>query len=633
MRFESLRTALTGTLRTALMTAAILSGSPAGRIQAATAPGAAGQGGIAAQGAVAPGVAGQGAADTVYRHGYVYTVDAHDSVQQALAVRAGRIAYVGSDAGLAAFVGPKTIVIDLQGRMLMPGLVDGHSHPLEGGGTLLKCNLNYQQLRVAEMQSRIQACLDQSQAHEPDAWLEVVNWFQEGMLPAGTVTNRGTLDALKTRRPIFVMSSFGHTALVNSRGLQRAGVSARTPDPLGGKVGRDASGNPSGILEDAAQEAVAKQIPAPTPADNVKAAAAALDAFRKQGVTTFLDAMAESPALEAFATVQREGHLTARAHFAVLITPPQGRDPKGAVARVRSLAQRYDQGEVGPEPKISVRNVKLFLDGVIAAPASTGAMLTPYLSPQGDPGNSHWAPSKSRGPEVYFPAPILGPLLIEIAGAGFEPHMHADGDRAVREGLDGIGVLRRQFPDRDIRAAIAHDEIVDPADFPRFKQLNVIPVLSFQWEKQAPDTMEGAREYLGPERFKYIEPAGFLAAAGARIAYGSDWPVDPLDEWFALKVGVTRTNAPQPDHKYADRLSEDEGLSRHEALRAITMNSSYELHQDESTGSLEVGKLADLIVLDRSFFDIPAEQIADIKVLQTVIGGRVVYQAEQFTAP
>ena len=176
----------------------------------------------------------------------------------------------------------------------------------------------------------------------------------------------------------------------------------------------------------------------------------------------------------------------------------------------------------------------------------------------------------------------------------------------------------------------AHDEIVDPVDFPRYRQLNVIPVLSFQWEKQAPDTMEGAREYLGPARFKYMEPAGYLAAAGARIAYGSDWPVDPLDEWFALKVGVTRTNAPSAGAKYAGRLSEDQGLSRREVLRAITMNSSYELHQELKTGSLEAGKLADVIVLDRNFLDIPAEKIADIKVLQTVVGGRIEYQSDRF---
>lgn len=583
---------------------------------------------IAAAGAPAAATA-PAAADTAYRHGLVYTVDAHDSVQQALAIRAGRIVYVGSDAGLAAYIGPKTMVFDLRGRMLMPGLVDGHMHPLQGGGTLLKCNLNYEQLNVATMQARIQACLDHGRASEPDAWLEVVNWFQEGMVPAGTHTDRRTLDALKTQRPIFIESSFGHTALVNTRALKMAGVTAQTPDPLGGKVDRDTAGNPTGILEDAAQQAVAKLIPPPTPADNVKAAAAALDALRRQGITTFLDAAAEAPSLEAFSTVQRQGKLTARAHFAVLITPPQGRDPKSAVAMVEALAQRYDQGEIAAAPTLTVRNVKLFLDGVITAPASTGAMLTPYLSLQGAPANPHWAPSPSRGPDVYFPAPILSALLVEAARAGFEPHMHADGDRAVREGLDGIAVLRRQLPDRDIRAAIAHDEIVDPADFPRYRLLNVIPVLSFQWEKQAPDTMEGAREYLGPARFKYMEPAGYLAAAGARIAYGSDWPVDPLDEWFALKVGVTRTNAPSALPKYAGRLSEDQGLSRREVLRAITMNSSYELHQDRETGSLEAGKLADLIVLDRNFLDIPAEQIAAVKVLQTVVGGQVVYQSDR----
>ena len=557
-------------------------------------------------------------ADTVYRHGYVYTVDANDSVQQALAVKAGRILYVGSDAALKPFIGPRTKMLDLHGRMLMPGLVDGHQHPLPGGAALLKCNLNYQQLDVQQLKSKIQDCLDRTRAREPDGWLEVVNWFQEGMVPAGAVTSRATLDDLKTARPVLVMSSFGHTVLANSRALSLAGISAKSADPLGGRVARTSSGEPSGILEDAAFEPLVKLIPAPTAEENLKSVNAALGALREQGVTTFLDAAADADDIAAFAKAQRDGSLTARAHFAVVIPPPQGVDPQKAVAAVKLLAQRFDQGELVPEPKISVRNVKLFLDGVISAPALTGAMLEPYLN----------TPAKSRGPDVYFPAPVLAALLIEIASAGLEPHMHADGDRAVREGLDGIAALRRKFPERDIRAAIAHDEIVNPQDFPRYRELNVVTVLSFQWEKQAPDTIEGARAYLGPERFKYIEPAGFLSAAGARIAFGSDWPVDPLDEWFALKVGVTRLNAPTADHRYAGRLSEDKGLTRKEALRAITFNASYVLHEDRWIGSLEAGKLADFIVLDRNYFDIPAQQIADIKVLQTVVGGRMVYQGE-----
>jgi len=566
-------------------------------------------------------------ADSVYRNGYVYTVDAKDSVRTAVAIRDGRIVYVGNDAGLAPYTGEKTQVVDLQGKMLMPGLVDGHMHPLQGGAALLKCSLNYEQLTVERMQAKIQACLDATSKQEPDDWLEVVNWFQEGMLPAGVVTQRAVLDALTTKRPIVVNSSFGHSALVNSRAIALAGIHAKTADPLGGKINHDATGNPTGLLDDSAQDLVTDKIPKPTAADDVKSATAALDAMRRQGITTFLDAMAVPPALAAFASVEHAGGLTARAHFAVLITPPEGPEPKKAVAQVTALAHRYDGGPVDVRPGMTVRNVKLFLDGVISAPALSGAMLVPYFA-QGAGGV--WAPSTNRGPEVYFPAPVLRALLLDVVAAGFEPHMHADGDRAVHEGLDGIQAIRETYPKKDVRAAIAHDEIVDPADFPRYRQLNAIPVLSFQWEKPASDTIDNARDYLGAARFKYMEPAGVLAAAGARIAYGSDWPVDPLDEWFALKVGVARTNAPGAGAKYAGRLSVDPGLERKTVLRAITMNSSYELHQDRLTGSIEVGKLADLIVLDRNVLKVPAEDIANTKVLQTVVGGRVVYQADGF---
>ena len=569
-------------------------------------------------------------ADAVYVNGYVYTVDGSDSVRQALAVRDGRIAYVGSSAGARAVAGAATRVIDLQGRVLMPGLVDGHMHPLDGGTVLLKCSLNYERLTVAQMQARIQACLDQTQAMEPDKWLEVVNWFREAMLPNGIATTRATLDTLKTRRPILVMSSFGHTALVNTRALQLANITARTPDPLGGRIDRDPSGTPSGILEDAAFEKVTALIPKPAPAEDLKAVAAALDAMRRQGVTTFLDAMATPQTLAAFAGAQQQGRLTARAHFAVLITPEQGRDPKQAVATARALAGKYDEGEPRPRPGITVRNIKLFMDGVITAPACTGAMLRPYFANVGTAAEPRWAPGKSRGPEVYFPASVLQELLIEAARAGLEPHMHADGDRAVHEALDGVAALRQAFPGSVVRAAIAHDEIVDPADFPRYQQLDAIPVLSFQWEKPAPDTLDGAQDYLGPQRFQYLEPAGYLAAAGARIAYGSDWPVDPLNEWFALKVAVTRENDAAAGAKYAGRLGSDTGLTLPAALRAITANSSYELHAEHEVGSLEVGKLADFIVLDRNVFRIPPRQIADVKVLLTVVGGQAVYGAPPF---
>ena len=289
---------------------------------------------------------------------------------------------------------------------------------------------------------------------------------------------------------------------------------------------------------------------------------------------------------------------------------------------------QYDAGPIDRTPGITVRNAKLFLDGVIAAPALTGAMLVPYRRNLGTPDHPQWVAGSSRGPAVYFSGMALGSVLTALGRSGIDPHMHADGDGAVHAALDGIAVLRNALPGADIRPAIAHDEIVAPKDFQRFKSLGAIPVLSFQWEKPAGDTL-GLRGYFGPERMRILEPAGVLAAAGARIAFGSDWPVDPLDEWFALKVAVTRTNAPKSPAEYRGRLGDDPGLSREMALRAATIDAAYELHQDDVTGSLEVGKFADLIVLDRYILSVTAEEIANTKVLETVVGGDVVYKYVQ----
>lgn len=567
-------------------------------------------------------------ADSVYRNGFIYTVDAHDTVRQAIAVKAGRIVYVGTNSGVRRYIGKDTQLTDLHGRMLMPGLVDGHMHPLEGGIQLLACNLNYEALTAAQFQERIQKCLDDSKEKEPDGWLIADNWFQQNTQPPGTELTRETLDVLKTKRPILVRTSFGHSTLANSRALELASITAGTADPLAGKIAHDGKGIPTGILEDEAQNLFDELLPKPTAAENITAAAASLNAMSEQGITTFLDAAADESNVAAYAALQKEGKLTVRAHFAIVISPVEGRDPEKAIIAITQLAKQYDQGPIQIRPTITVRNIKLFLDGVISAPSFTGAMLAPYFANQGTPQSPQWKSGSNRGPDVYFPPEVLKLLLLKAAAAGLEPHLHTDGDAAVRAALDGIEAMRAQYPGPSIRAATAHDEIVAPMDFPRFARLDIIPVLSFQWGKPAADTIEGAKDFLGPDRFKILEPQGFLYRSGARIAFGSDWPVDPLNEWFALKVGVTRTNAPS-DPKYKGRLGGDPGLSRKTVVRAITMNSSYELHQEAQTGSLEPGKLADFIVLDRNLFKIPAEDIANINVLLTVVGGEIVYKSEQ----
>lgn len=206
--------------------------------------------------------------------------------------------------------------------------------------------------------------------------------------------------------------------------------------------------------------------------------------------------------------------------------------------------------------------------------------------------------------------------------------MHADGDGAVRLALDAVADLRRTHPGKDIRPAIAHAEIVDPADYPRFAELNAVPVLSFQWGKPAADTIEGARDYLGPYRHAIMEPSGLLAIYGARLTFGSDWPVDPLNEWFALKVAVTRTTTREDQAKYPGRLGIDPGLSLDTALRAMTSGSAYALHVESDVGSIEVGKYADLIVLDRDLTVTAPEDLGDTKVVLTMVGGRVVYRRD-----
>ena len=365
--------------------------------------------------ATVPGRTAQGAApEALYTNASIWT-GAGTERAQALLVKDGRIRFVGSSEEARKQAGALPVV-DLKGQFVMPGLVDGHMHPLEGGQKLMKCSLRYERLTVPQMQAAIQKCLDATRDQEPNGWLDVVAWFREAMIPADADTTLATLDALKTKRPIIVESSFGHSALINTRARDLAKIDAHTPDPPGGRINHDAQGQPTGILEDAAYDPVLALIPPFTPAMNHQAALKALQDFRAQGITSFLDAAADPATVAAFAAVQREGALTARGHFAVAIGAEEGRDPQQAIATVKALAAKYDQGPAKPEPTIQVRNIKLFLDGVISAPAFTGAMLAPYFANTGTPQAPHWVPGTNPGPAVYFPPALLSELVLRGPG-------------------------------------------------------------------------------------------------------------------------------------------------------------------------------------------------------------------------
>ncbi len=561
------------------------------------------------------------AADTVFQNGYVYTVDATDSIAQALAVKDGRIVYAGDDAGAKAFTGRKTQVIDLKGRMVMPGLIDGHMHPQSGGLRMLNCNLNYDSLTIPEFQARIQKCVDDDKAAGPNDWLEVINWFEPGAKPEGTVLTRTALDGVKTARPIKVHSSFGHSNLTNTRGLQLAGITRDTPEPKDGVIVRDAAGEPTGLLQDAAQDLLDKVVPGPSVEKNYQATQLALKAMREQGITTFLDAYTDIETMTAYRTVSQEGGLTARAHFAVLIDSPADYDADKAIAEILKQKAEFEQKPDGAKPVMKVDTAKLFLDGVYSAPSFSAVMIEPYFE--------HGKPGHNYGPKPYFSQTQLDDTLIKLATAGINPHMHADGDGSVHMGLNGVEAMRKVHPVDDIRPAIAHDEIVDPTDYKRYAEVGALPVLSFQWERPSIDIMQ-SMPALGPVRSALMEPAGLLEIYGARIVYGSDWPVDALNEWLALQIAVTRKAIGEDAVTYPDRLGIDPGLTVAQAVRAITLNAAYSLRQDKDTGSLEAGKFADLIVLDRNLFQIKPEEIGGTQVLLTMVGGKAVYRAEAF---
>jgi predicted amidohydrolase YtcJ len=575
------------------------------------------------------------AADLILTNGYVYTVDAQNSVQQAVAVRAGVIVYVGDNAGANAYVGANTQQIDLAGRMLLPGFVDGHTHPSDGGRSLVLCNLNYQPLTRAQLQEKIQSCLTASSDKEPDAWLEVVNWDRLGTATLDGEADKSALDALTTTRPIQVRSVDYHSMLTNTRGLQVAGITKDTPDPVDGNYQRDANGNPNGLAEDGAARALLALVPPPTATEKLQQISMALDTMSQQGITSFLDAIATPESINAYSTLQREGALNARALLALQLDPKvAASDLEQAIAALQATASSVDQAVVGAAPGIRLRHIKLFLDGVVNAPTDTGAMLDPYFKNAGSEAVPAWVVGDNVG-ELYFDQALLNQVVLAAVKADFDPHLHATGDRAVRTALNAIEYVRQQLPDKSFRPAIAHAETVAVADYPRFNALNVTATMSFQWAQQAPYSMAGTNDHLGAERFARMEPFGSIRNAGGNVAYGSDWPVDALDTLLALKVAVTRAGDPSNPHSYgpdmAGKINDDSTLTRADAVRAITLAAAEQLGLAGSVGSIEVNKFADLIVLEHNFMQVPEAELARNQVVLTMVGGKVVFASGPFS--
>jgi predicted amidohydrolase YtcJ len=586
-------------------------------------------------------------ADTVLRHGFVYTVDARDSVAQAVAIDDGKIVYVGSDAGAHRFIGKKTEVIDLKGRMVMPGLHEGHIHEISRSDQKA-CDLKAEPLTVEQFQSRVRACLaDPELGGEPGDFLVVTNLYMQFLRPAGTAPHKRMLDALDTERPIIVSAAVtGHTTLVNQKALDLAGITKDTPNPPAGRINHDKNGEPNGLLEDAAADLVTKLMPPPPPVSAKRAvelAALRMGDFSKEGITSFFVPGSDHGTIRTFQRLRDEGGLTARAHFALFTDIGQLRKPEKLYKRLAQIREELERpGEIplsvrswrpgkqkGPRlvatPGVSVDGVKIFLDGIAQYPAQTAAMLKPYLDAKGKPRTG-----KSARGELYIDGKLLNPVVTELERRGYQSHIHAIGDRAVRTALDAFEAAREANPSIRAHQTIAHAEVVDPADYKRFGTLDVIASMGLQWAKPAPDSTEAVKPYLG-KRFDLYEPTKPITRAGGRVSLGIDCCLDPFKEWFDLEVSILREADWGKDFpQYAGKVNALPGLSVAEAIRAVTLNGAYQMHQEKVTGSIETGKLADLVVLNQNITKVPLDDISETKVLMTMVGGKKVWTDERF---
>lgn len=553
----------------------------------------------------------QGPADIVLRNGKIYTADPTRSIEQAIAIKGNTIISVGNDAEVAPLIGAATTVVDLKGKLVLPGLIDTHIHPIIGAVNGAKCSLAGVKAAIDALTPVIRACLDKEQGGD-DQWFEAVQLDNYGFSAMAK-----DVDKIEAKRPVVLWGNDGHTGWVNSRGLELIGVAAETPDPPGGTIGRDASGAPTGIFADSATLLVEKNIPAPSLDERARLTAAELKRMSAFGITSLMDAYVTPAEQAVWRKLYDTGKLAMRVRMASYLADPNAllrpasHDSDEAVARLVKVSK---DGDVDPD-FLRGGVIKVFADGVMEYPAQTAALLSPYLDADGEPTEKSGA--------LYFDPERFARLVQKLDAAGLTVHVHAIGDRAVRASLDAFAAARDANGDRDNRHQIAHLQLVDSADFPRFRELGVIADFQLEWGKRESATEGPLEPYLGPDRYRYVYPAGSLHRAGATIIGGSDWDISSYNPFKAFQVAVTRSGGPGQKP-----LNLDERIPLRTAIDAYTVNAAYAMKQEAITGSLEAGKRADLVVLDRDILTIDPETIGDTKVLATYLDGRLVYSAE-----
>ena len=538
-------------------------------------------------------------AETVFRSGAVYTVDASRSWAETVAVRGGRIVYVGSDAGVTAWIGPATRSIDLQGKMLLPGFHDSHVHLIGGGIELGECEIN----GLTSVDQILAAVKRYADLYPDRKWIKGGGWpltLEEGN------PHKSLLDKVVSDRPIMLDAFDGHSVWVNSKALEIAGITKETPDPARGRIERDPkTGEPTGTLRESAGRLIVNKIPPYTHEEYVKGLRRGLELANRFGITSVQEASVGEPHLNAFDELDRSNELTVRAVAAMRIDPAKY---SSQVPQFVEWREKY-RGK-----RLKTTAVKIFQDGVIES--RTAALLQPYLVEAGERG---WL---NLEPEV------LKPLAAQLDRLGFQIHIHAIGDRAIQSSFDALEFARQQNGSRDSRHHLAHVELFDPADIGRFRRLGVIANFQPFWASADLYIVKMTEPILGPERSRWLYPIRSVANTGAIIACGSDWSVTSMNPLDAIQIAVTRRGLADGS---GTAWIPEEVVDLPLMIAGYTINGAYVNFQEHETGSIEVGKSADLVVLDRNLFEIPRHEIHNVKVLLTMLEGREVYSSSVST--
>lgn len=552
-------------------------------------------------------------ATLVMRGGKVLTMDAKRSVASAVAVRGNRIVAVGDDELVSSYIGPDTKVVELAGRSVLPGFIDAHIHPVLGAERLGQCSMDGETLTIAQVLPRIQTCVDAEANPAADKWIQVVN-----VNPAGFVATASDLDTISTTRPILMSGIDGHTAWVNHKALALAGITRDTPDPDGGQIERDAHGEPTGFLKDQAQGLVTAVVPPLSLAEKMALTQQALDLARARGITTVQDAWASQAEVDVYAALADAGKLDMRVR--VTLASDIVND-EAEYQRLIGIRARFAN-----HPLIRADAVKIFSDGVIEYPTQTAAMIHPYLDGHGNETSNYGG--------RYFAQDVLDAYVTRLDAEGFTINVHSIGDFTTHAVLDAFQYARDRNGKTDNRHQISHLQVVDPADFARFAKLGVIANMQLFWALPDVYTIDALQPYMRPDRHKLLYPAGSLVRAGATLVGGSDWPVDvfpwdpmPNTPLSSAYMGITRTNPIPDDPQFGQVLYAEERVTLADMLAAYTINAAVATRQDATLGSIEVGKIADLAVLDRDIQAAPVDDLLVASVALTVLDGAVVYDA------